>query len=133
MNYPSYLVHFNQNHSKKNGQFTSGDGDGDGTRDERSRHGRYKPEAIGNHNYNTSIDPNDPQQMTQKLAIKQTIKLAVKGLSTLAGKAFCKKVFGTRGKDNIKSFKKQKSNFTDKIYDKAATKVNNKLNQYMGG
>lgn len=26
----NYLCHFNQNHSKKNGQFTSGDGDGDG-------------------------------------------------------------------------------------------------------
>jgi hypothetical protein len=25
-----YLIHFNKNHSKKNGQFTSGDGDGDG-------------------------------------------------------------------------------------------------------
>ena len=30
MSYPSYLVHFNQNHSAKNGQFISGDGDGDG-------------------------------------------------------------------------------------------------------
>lgn len=28
--YPSYLVHFNKNHSDKNGQFISGDGDGDG-------------------------------------------------------------------------------------------------------
>lgn len=26
----SYLMHFNRNHSSKNGQFTSGDGDGDG-------------------------------------------------------------------------------------------------------
>ena len=30
MKYPSYLIHFNKNHSKKNGQFISGDGDGDG-------------------------------------------------------------------------------------------------------
>lgn len=28
--YPDYLVHFNKNHSKANGQFVSGDGDGDG-------------------------------------------------------------------------------------------------------
>lgn len=28
--YPSYLVHYNKNHSKANGQFVSGDGDGDG-------------------------------------------------------------------------------------------------------
>ena len=30
MNYPSYLIHYNKNHSKANGQFVSGDGDGDG-------------------------------------------------------------------------------------------------------
>lgn len=28
--YPSYLIHFNKLHSKANGQFISGDGDGDG-------------------------------------------------------------------------------------------------------
>lgn len=28
--YPDYLVHYNKNHSKVNGQFVSGDGDGDG-------------------------------------------------------------------------------------------------------
>jgi hypothetical protein len=28
--YPNYLIHFNKNHSKSNGQFVSGDGDGDG-------------------------------------------------------------------------------------------------------
>ena len=30
MEYPNYLIHFNKNHSAKNGQFVSGDGDGDG-------------------------------------------------------------------------------------------------------
>ncbi len=30
MEYPTYLIHFNKLHSKKNGQFISGDGDGDG-------------------------------------------------------------------------------------------------------
>lgn len=30
MSYPTYLVHFNRNHDSKNGQFTYGDGDGDG-------------------------------------------------------------------------------------------------------
>lgn len=28
--YPNYLIHYNKNHSSKNGQFVSGDGDGDG-------------------------------------------------------------------------------------------------------
>ena len=30
MHYPTYIVHFNKNHDSKNGQFTYGDGDGDG-------------------------------------------------------------------------------------------------------
>lgn len=30
MSYPSYLIHFNKNHSSSTGQFISGDGDGDG-------------------------------------------------------------------------------------------------------
>lgn len=30
MRYPDYLVHVNQNHNPKNGQFAPGDGDGDG-------------------------------------------------------------------------------------------------------
>ena len=34
--YPDYLVHFNKNHSAKNGRFTSGDGDGDGISNDHS-------------------------------------------------------------------------------------------------
>ena len=37
MSYPTYLVHFNKNHSPKNGQFVSGDGDGDGQTEYRDR------------------------------------------------------------------------------------------------
>lgn len=37
--YADYLVHFNKNHSSKNGQFTFGDGDGDGISDD---HHNYK-------------------------------------------------------------------------------------------
>ena len=38
MYYGNYLVHFNDNHSSKNGQFIRGDGDGDGQIDERHRY-----------------------------------------------------------------------------------------------
>ena len=34
--YTTYLIHFNQNHSSKNGQFTFGDGDGDGVRNDHA-------------------------------------------------------------------------------------------------
>lgn len=38
MYYGNYLVHFNDNHSSKNGQFIRGDGDNDGQIDERHRY-----------------------------------------------------------------------------------------------
>ena len=41
----AYLIHFNKNHSPKNGQFTSGDGDADGVRDD---HHNYKKNKVTN-------------------------------------------------------------------------------------
>ena len=49
MAYPSYLIHYNKNHSKANGQFVRGDGDGDGTADE---HHRYSKNGITNDHKN---------------------------------------------------------------------------------
>lgn len=40
--YPDYLIHFNKNHSPKNGQFTSGDGDSDGVRDDHHNYSKNK-------------------------------------------------------------------------------------------
>ena len=37
-----YLIHFNQNHSRKNGQFINGDGDGDGIVDDHHNYSRNK-------------------------------------------------------------------------------------------
>ena len=42
MSYPDYLIHFNKLHSKSNGQFIRGDGDGDGTTDEHHRYSKGK-------------------------------------------------------------------------------------------
>jgi hypothetical protein len=171
MEYPSYLIHFNRNHSPKNGQFTSGDGDGDGASDERGRHGRYKPEAIGTNGNQSSvsIDGNDFQQKVyefqqkaQKFAIKGGLKLSVKAGTWITGKAFVRTKLGKQynqikkdwisvGKytlantDFNKAMKDsnwsnyraelnvKKNRFTNKIYDKAAGKLNNKLNEYLGG
>lgn len=47
MSYPNYLIHYNKNHSSKNGQFVSGDGDGDGiTNDHAQRKGNGKNTGI---------------------------------------------------------------------------------------
>ena len=53
----SYLIHYNKNHSSKNGQFTSGDGDGDGIandhahRSKGTRNRRVDP-TVNNHAFN---------------------------------------------------------------------------------
>ena len=38
----NYLCHYNQNHSKKNGQFVSGDGDGDGITNDHANQNKKK-------------------------------------------------------------------------------------------
>lgn len=40
--YDDYLMHFNKNHSKANGQFVSGDGDGDGVADDHAHRSKGK-------------------------------------------------------------------------------------------
>lgn len=58
MAYPNYLIHYNKNHSKKNGQFVSGDGDGDGTADEHHRYSKngIKEESKGDWDYHKPGD-----------------------------------------------------------------------------
>lgn len=41
VNCGNYLVHYNKNHSKTNGQFTSGDGDGDGIVDDHHNQSKF--------------------------------------------------------------------------------------------
>ena len=42
MYYSNYLIHYNKNHSSKNGQFVSGDGDGDGIANDHANRGEKK-------------------------------------------------------------------------------------------
>lgn len=46
--YPSYLIHYNKNHSKANGQFVSGDGDGDGIANDHANDRKKKTAATYN-------------------------------------------------------------------------------------
>lgn len=46
--YPNYLIHFNKNHSKANGQFVSGDGDGDGIANDHANDRKKKTAATYN-------------------------------------------------------------------------------------
>ncbi len=143
----NYICHFNQNHSPKNGQFTFGDGDGDGASDERGRRGRYKPEVIGN----------GSQYQTQYVP-KILVKGAVKFGKWAAGKAFAMTKWGKQynqiKKDwidvgrytlantdlrksleaaNIGGLKVQKDQFVEGLYDKATDSINRKINKYVEG
>lgn len=57
MSYPSYLIHFNKNHSSKNGQFISGDGDGDGEINDGKKKGQYSAKIENFHKGNMFKDP----------------------------------------------------------------------------
>ena len=46
----NYLMHFNKNHSKANGQFISGDGDDDGIIDDHHNYSRNKRGATSGSN-----------------------------------------------------------------------------------
>ena len=46
MYYPDYLIHYNKNHSAKNGQFTSGDGDGDGIANDHAHRSKKSGKII---------------------------------------------------------------------------------------
>lgn len=75
--YPDYLIHFNKLHSKSNGQFVRGDGDGDGTADE---HHRYTQSGY--------------QQKSQIQVNSAMVKSAFKATGGIAGSIFAKTKFG---------------------------------------
>lgn len=54
MSHPNYLIHFNKNHSSKNGQFISGDGDGDGIADDHAHRSKAK-RTDGWYNYDRDV------------------------------------------------------------------------------
>ena len=120
--YPTYLIHFNKNHSNYNGQFTSGDGDGDGIRDDH-------------HHYKQNTQSQDDIQLVNT----STLRL-IGGLGKWTiGKIFSSTKFG-KGvnmftsqikansnidkafeKTNWKNYKRQKEN---EFYEKAASFIN---------
>ena len=76
MSYPSYLVHFNKNHSPKNGQFVSGDGDGDGVIND------YKNQKKNRYQYvDGSLTPKGKQRWARQY-VKDVKKAQRKGLDT---------------------------------------------------
>lgn len=52
MYYQNYIIHYNKNHSSKNGQFVSGDGDGDGIANDHANR-RKEPTHRGTKSMNT--------------------------------------------------------------------------------
>lgn len=82
--YPTYLVHFNQNHSSSNGQFISGDGDGDGVVDDHAHRSKGLRKKIKDHydkkyeravkRYNTSPAERRQQLKEAKAEASEKIK-----------------------------------------------------------
>jgi hypothetical protein len=80
--YPNYLIHYNKNHSSKNGQFTRGDGDGDGIANDHTHQSKIGSnqrilKRIGNAskpNYSkTSKNPTSTTTHKSKLTTDQRV------------------------------------------------------------
>lgn len=76
--YPTYLVHFNKNHSSKDGRFTSGDGDGDGIVNDHANRSKNGSGSRGK-----KVDPtvNNAAFDRSRKQLHRGIKLAVAGVA----------------------------------------------------
>lgn len=89
--YPTYLIHFNKNHSSKTGQFTFGDGDGDNIRDDHHNYAKNKGDLA-----------DAPQGTVTSGQVKTVAKiLAIPG-KWIAGKLFAQTQAG-QFVNNVKS------------------------------
>ena len=79
--YPDYLIHFNKNHSKANGQFVRGDGDGDGTGDEHHRYSKSGVKSTSNQPSRRQVY--DPQKEQMKAIVNN------KAVSDAAASVVC--------------------------------------------
>lgn len=132
-----YLIHFNKNHSKKNGQFDSGDGDGDGIRDDHHNYARNKGDLADAQKDQMRSIVNNPgaQRMAGKAIVgagKTVAKIAFK--RTKLGKAINEAGF----KDVTREFSKAiggdklakstglkdlNTDLQNKVYDKIGSKA----------
>lgn len=62
----NYLCHYNKIHSKKNGQFISGDGDGDGVVDEHHRYSKNQKYKKMSYEASTNTVKNAHREFTKK-------------------------------------------------------------------
>lgn len=101
--YPDYLVHYNKNHSKSNGQFTSGDGDGDGIVNDHAN--QYKKD----HRAAANIKTNGKKFLKRGLIMKgaSTVLLGTSFVSGyISGKIPDNEAYGKLGLSMISSTSK---------------------------
>ena len=80
----AYLIHYNKNHSKANGQFVSGDGDGDGIADDHHNYARNK--KTGGTTSTTSTASKGKSGLTKKQKVAIGVGVGV-GVVAAAGTA----------------------------------------------
>lgn len=62
-----YLIHFNGNHSRRNGQFINGDGDNDGIIDDHHNYSRNKKDLVLERKNRDYVDPRDLKSIGSSL------------------------------------------------------------------
>ena len=141
--YPDYLVHFNGNHSSKNGQFINGDGDNDGIVDDHHHYSKNKGDLSDVHKQQAKAIASDKR--VQRLAGKAVVgagKIAAgfafsktklgKTLKEANYKAVTKEFLKTTGLDKLyvdTGFKNDVNDFKNKVYDTVGSKASNVANK----
>ena len=94
MSYPDYIIHYNKNHSKSNGQFVSGDGDGDGIANDHANQKKRE------HRNAANMRTNGKKMLKKGIIMKgvaKTMQAASFVSGYMAGKVSDKETYGKLG------------------------------------
>ena len=115
----SYLIHYNKNHSSKNGRFTSGDGDGDGIANDHRNQTKNKKGMTTSGSGAINVDEDDEEEETENKGV--TSKYTFKELVRRQNEKNKKKKTRSKGKKSTKK-KKVKTKVVKDIITAASNK-----------
>ena len=110
----AYLIHYNKNHSPKNGQFTSGDGDADGVKDD---HHNYSNNKVTSADGKGVLVSKPLSRYTGEKAEKYLKKDGIKKVRKTIHDEYTKK-YGNRAGKNLGAVERKYNEAYQKAYKK---------------
>lgn len=106
----AYLIHYNKNHSKKNGQFVSGDGDSDGIVDD---HHNYSKNKVTSPKNGSSGVSKSLKKYTGEKGLENMKKAGFMKVAKALSKDYGKRYRDAPGKNTEEADKKYKKKLAD--------------------